>query len=164
MPASWARCRTHVRLAYSRYGSDERGDFTMHSTNYSDTFIAIAEDSTAAQGVPPPEKEDNPSVASRTWRMIFEQPHVHTSDDVIFSVWADRQGIPESNRAVAREQFFSKGRACLRASDLGKKYGWGIHHDHDGRVAVYGRETDEYREFVATGEVTTLTSMRSSRG
>ena len=136
----------------------------MHSTKYSDTFIEIADDSTAVQGVPPPEKEDNPSVASRTWRMIFEQPYAHTSDDVIFSVWADRQGIPASNRAAAREEFFSNGRACLRAPDLGKKYGWGIHYNEDGRVAAYGRETDAYRAFAEAGELKVLKAMRSSRG
>ncbi len=136
----------------------------MHSTNYSDTFIVIADDSTATQGLPPPEKVDNPSVASRTWRVISAHPYVYTSDDVIFSVWADRQGLPERDRAAAREEFFSKGRACLRASDLGKKYGWGVHHDRDGRVALYGRETDAYRAFAEAGEVTILKAMRSSRG
>ncbi len=135
----------------------------MHTTNYSDTFIAIADDSAATMGVPPPENEANPSVASRTWRMISEQPYVHTSDDVIFSVWADRQGIPEHERGVAREAFFAKGRACLRASDLGKKYGWGIHHDREWRVAVYGRETEEYQAMAADGELTVLKAMRSTR-
>ena len=135
----------------------------MHSTNYSDTFIVIADDSAAAQGVPPPEKSDNPSVASRTWRAIAEHPYEYTSDDVIFTVWADRQGIPEGDRDAAREEFFAKGRACLRASDLGKKYGWGIHHDGEGRVAVYGRETEEYRALASGGELTVLKAMRSTR-
>ncbi len=135
----------------------------MHSTNYENTFIRIAEDSTATMGVAPPEKEDNPSVASRTWRAIAEHPYEHTSDDVIFAVWADRLGIAEEDRDAARAEFFSKGRACLRASDLGKKYGWGIHHDREGRVAAYGCESDEYREFVTGGDLTVLKAMRSSR-
>ncbi len=29
------------------------------------------------------------------------------------------------------QTFFSKGQPCLRASDLGKKYGWGIHSDSE---------------------------------
>ncbi len=135
----------------------------MHTTNYSDTFITIAEDSTATMGVAPPEKPENPSVTSRTWRLIAERPYENTSDDVIFTVWADRQDIPEGDRAAARKEFFSKGRPCLRASDLGKKYGWGIHHDPQGRVALYGRETEEYRALASAGELTVVKAMRSSR-
>jgi hypothetical protein len=136
----------------------------MHSTNYEEAFIAIADDSVAELGIAPPEKSDNPSVASRTWRMIAENPYAYTSDDVIFAVWADRQGIPDSERADAREEFFTKGRACLRASDLGKKYGWGIHHDERGRVALYGVESDEYRDFAGSSSVKVVKAMRSSRG
>lgn len=135
----------------------------MHSTNYQGTLIAIAEDSSAERGVVPPEKAENPSVASRTWRMIAEHPYEYTSDDVIFAVWADRQGIAEEDREAAREKFFSKGRACLRASDLGKKYGWGIHHDGEGRVALVGVESDEYREFLESEDVKVVKAMRSSR-
>jgi hypothetical protein len=135
----------------------------VHSTNYANTFIAVADDATAVCGVPPPEKESNPSVASRTWRKISENPYAYTSDDVIFDVWADRQGIADEERARAREQFFSRGQPCLRASDLGKKYGWGIHHDAEGRVALYGVESDEYRSFVDGGNVKVVKAMRSSR-
>jgi hypothetical protein len=135
----------------------------MHSTNYQGTLIAIAEDSSAERGTMPPEKAENPSVASRTWRMIADHPYEYTSDDVIFTVWADRQGIAEEDREVAREEFFSRGRACLRASDLGKKYGWGIHHDTEGRVAVFGVESDEYRAFIESGDVQVVKAMRSSR-
>ena len=135
----------------------------MHSTNYTGTFIAIADDSTAEQGIAPPEKADNPSIASRTWRMIAEAPYAHTSDDVIFTVWADRQGIPDAERDAAREEFFARGRPCLRASDLGKKYGWGIHHDPEGRIAVYGVETDDYRAFIAADDMTVVKAMRASR-
>jgi hypothetical protein len=135
----------------------------MHSTNYQGTLIAIAEDSSADRGTMPPEKAENPSVASRTWRMIADHPYEYTSDDVIFTVWADRQGIAEEDREAARAEFFSRGRACLRASDLGKKYGWGIHHDTEGRVAVFGVESDEYRAFIESGDVQVVKAMRSSR-
>ena len=135
----------------------------MHSTNYQNTLIAIADDSAAAKGIAPPERADNPSIASRTWRMIAEAPYAHTSDDVIFTVWADRKGIPEGERAEARDAFFSKGQPCLRGSDLGKKYGWGIHHDVDGRIAVYGVETNDYRALLAADNVTVVKAMCSSR-
>jgi hypothetical protein len=135
----------------------------MHTTNYTNTLIAVAEDSTAECGIMPPEKEGNPSIASRIWRMISEHPYTYTSDDVIFTVWADRKEIPEGEREAARAEFFSKGQACLRASDLGKKYGWGIHHDARGRVALHGVESDRYRALAEDDGVTVVRAMRTSR-
>lgn len=120
----------------------------MHSTDYADVFIAIAPDSDAERGTAPRETA-TPSVAFRAFRMIHENPYRYTSDDVIFTVHADRNGIPAADRAAARAAYFSKGQACLRSSDLGKRYGWGVHSDAQGRVALYGVETSEYREFVS---------------
>lgn len=141
----------------------------MHTTNYVDTFIAVADDCPVDQGMVPPETA-SPSVALRTYQMIVARPYGYTSDDVIFSVWADRNGVPESERAAARAEFFSKGQPCLRSSPLGKRYGWGVHCDSAGRVALYGRETEAYQGFVRgdapsdSGRAVTLTkAMRSSR-
>ncbi len=120
----------------------------VHTTNYFDAFIAVAPDSEAVRGTVPKETA-SPSVALRTFRMIHEHPYHYTSDDVIFTVHADRNAIPPAQRATAREAFFAKGQPCLRASDLGKKYGWGIHSDAQGRVALYGIETDAYEEFAS---------------
>ena len=141
----------------------------MGTTNYFDTLIAIADDCRATRGLVPPETA-NPSIAFRTWQLISENPYRYTSDEVIFAVHADRHGIADAERPAAREQFFSKGRPCLRASDLGKKYGWGIHSDEQGRVALYGVGSPEYRALVAGerldggGTGTTVTkAMRSKR-
>lgn len=141
----------------------------MGSTNYYDTFIAVAPDSTAVAGMEPGERA-TPSVAALTYRMISGHPYTYTSDDVQFTVFADRRGIADADRAASRQQFFSKGQPCLRASDLGKKFGWGIHHDGEGKVALYGVESEEYRQFL-TGErqtsdggpIPVKNAMRSSR-
>lgn len=139
-----------------------------HTTNYADTFITVAPD-TAASGPTEPPVAENPSVAARTYAMIAAAPYEHTSDDVIFTVWADRRGITPEGRAAAREEFFSKGQACMRASDLGKRYGWGVHSDAEGRIALYPLGSEEY-ETLASGSsltdgstVTVKAAMRSSR-
>lgn len=121
----------------------------MGTTNYYNTFIAVAPDSAARCGIEPPGRPEKPSVAARTFRMIASAPYRHTSDDVIFTVYADRNGIAEADRPSAREQFFSKGQPCLRSSDLGKRYGWGIHSDADGRVALCAVDSPEYECFVS---------------
>lgn len=138
------------------------GKVGKHSTNYTRTLTAAADDG-AERGTVPPFKPENPSIAWRTWAMIADAPYVHTSDDVIFGVWADRQGIPEAERDAARAAFFAQGRACLRASDLGKRYGWGIHHDDQGRIALYGVETEAYRRLLHDPAVEVTRAMRRSR-
>ena len=139
----------------------------MHSTNYFDTFIAVADDSAAVVGTEPPSRE-SPSIAELTYRMIAESPYSFTSDDVIFSVWADRRGIAEDARTEARAEFFSKGQPCMRSSDLGKRYGWGVHSDAEGRVAIVGVDSVEYAVLASgstpDGEPVTVTkAMRSKR-
>lgn len=143
---------------------------TEHTTNYTNTLITIAPDSSATVGVEPPHKAENPSIAWRTWQMISANPYRYTSDDVIFGVYADRNAIAEADRPVARARFFSKGQPCLRSSDLGKKYGWGIHANEESRIALCGVESPEYAAFVtgetrtASGEPNTVRpAMRSSR-
>ncbi|WP_281279667.1 DUF6157 family protein [Paenibacillus lentus] len=64
------------------------------------------------------------------------------------------------------DALFSKAHACLRASQFPKKYGFGIHYDAEGRIAIYGMETPEYERFVQSGDELTLllNRMRSRRG
>ena len=136
-----------------------------HTTNYYDAFIAVAPDSSAPGGVEPPSAT---TIAGRTFELIADAPYDRTSDDVIFTVWAERNGVAADQRDAAREQFFSVGRACLRSSDLGKRYGWGLHFDAEGRVALVASRTPEYEQLASgTGPdgrpVTVIHAMRSAR-
>lgn len=158
----------HPQIRAQLYGSGVTvHSGIMHTTNYFDTLIAVAEDSVAREGTVPPSRE-NPSIAELTYRMIAENPYVFTSDDVIFTVWADRKGVPPADRDEARAEFFSKGQPCLRSSDLGKRSGWGVHSDADGRVAIVAVDSDEYAELASGAsadgaEVTVTRAMRSRR-
>src|SRR5215469_14567561 len=105
----------------------------MEKVDYFDTFITVAPDCAAKRGTPPPIKEGNPSVAARQYLMLADHPYEFTSGDVIFTVFADRKDIPDADRTAAREEFYSRSQACLRGSDLAKRYGWGIHADAEGR-------------------------------
>jgi hypothetical protein len=134
----------------------------MHSTNYTATFIEVAEDCKAATGTVPPEKPE-PTVARMQFELISAAPYRYTSDEVLFAVYAARNGIAPEELEARRAAFFSKSQACLRASPLAKSYGWGIHHDHEGRVALYARGSEEYEQLRADGSLKQLRAMRSSR-
>lgn len=95
--------------------------------------------------------------------MLYENPYKYTSDDVLFTVYADRNAIPENERPEAREQFFSKGQACFRASPLTKRYGWGVHHNAEGQIAIYPVESEAYKKYAADASLNVVKAMRSSK-
>ncbi len=135
----------------------------QHSTNYFDTFIEVAEDTKATLGTIPPSKGDKKTVAEMQHGIISENPYRYTSDDVFFQVFADRNEVPETEQKQAREQFFSKGQPCFRASPLTKTYGFGVHSNSEGKIAIYGMETDEYQRFLNDNNVKKVKAMKSSR-
>jgi Family of unknown function (DUF6157) len=118
----------------------------LHTTNYTDTFIEIADDCPIAKGEMPPLKGDAKTVANIQFELISKNPYKFTSDDVLFQVFADRNDLIKSEYKEARDQYFSKGQPCFRASPLTKRYGWGVHNDKDGKIAIYGAETSAYQK------------------
>lgn len=135
----------------------------MGSTNYTSTFIQIADDCPVRAAERPPVDGKAPTVAALQHALISAHPYQFTSDDVLFEVYATRHAIPAEARGEAREKFFAKGQACLRSSPLGKRYGWGIHHDAHSRIALVPFGSDEYRSLAADSSVKQLKAMRSKR-
>lgn len=131
------------------------------TTNYHRTFITISPDSKALAGTPPAKPG---SVADLQHRLLTERPYALTSDELLFEVHAIRVGIAATDREAARAAFLAKPHACLRASPLVKTHGFGLHHDAQGRVALYGRETDAYRELSGRGDLNVVPGMRAARG
>ena len=131
--------------------------------NYFDTLIAIADDSPVQEPVVPPRNDAKPTIAAEQYRLLADRPYELTSEDVLFIVHADKNGIPENERGAARAEYFSKSRACLRTSPLAKKFGWGLHSDAQGRLALVGAGTDRYRSLSDDPAVKVVKAMRSSR-
>lgn len=134
-----------------------------HTTNYQNTFIEVAEDSPASHGEVPPVKNDIRTVASMQYDMICKNPYKYTSDDVLFHVHAERKDLTPDELEAARIEFFSKGQACMRASPLTKRYGWGVHHNENGKIAIYPAESEEYERLVHDKNLKIVKAMKSSR-
>ncbi len=133
------------------------------TTNYYDTFIEVAEDCPVTSAEVPAARGDSRTVAVMQFEKIAENPYRFTSDEIVFDIYADRAGIPAEQRDAERERYFSKGQPCLRSSPLGKRYGWGTHHDAEGRVAVVPLGSVEYAAFRDSSEVAHTRAMRSKR-
>ncbi|HRN54852.1 MAG TPA: DUF6157 family protein [Agriterribacter sp.] len=134
-----------------------------HSTNYFDTFIEVAEDTRVSRGTKPPSKDGIKTIAAMQYELIAENPYQYTSDDIIFQVFADRNDLTKPEYKQARELFFSKGQPCLRTSPLTKTYGFGVHSDSNGKVALYGMETTGYSKFLADKKIKKVKAMKSRR-
>lgn len=135
----------------------------MHTTNYINAFIAVAEDCPAIQGEVPVKKKDEETVATLHFQLVKDNPYTYTSDDVIFLSHAKKKGIKKVDMKAARETFFSKGQPCLRCSPLGKRYGWGIHSDSKGRIALFSIESKEYKSFMRDKTLKQLKAMRNKK-
>ena len=135
----------------------------IHTTNYFNTFIEIADDCPTEVGEMPPIKQEAKTVANIQFEMVSKNPYKFTSDDVLFQVFAIRKDLTKSEYKEAREQFFSKGQPCFRASPLTKRYGWGVHYDKEGRMAIYSAESAEYRKLVKDKTLKVLKAMKTNK-
>lgn len=135
----------------------------MKTTNYYNTFIEVAEDCPIKKAETPPQKNDAKTAAIMQFEMIGGKPYQYSSDDVIFSVYAAKNNIGKKEFDKEREKFFSKGQPCLRSSPLTKRYGWGVHSNEEGKIAIYAVETEEYKKLSKDKHVSHVKAMRSKR-
>lgn len=135
----------------------------IHTTNYFNTFIEVAEDTKVACGTKPPSKADKKTIAEMQYALLAENPYKFTSDEVLFQVFADRNDLTQAEYDQARKQFFSKGQPCFRTSPLTKTYGFGIHADSNGKVALIGMETEQYENFQNDPTIKKVKAMRTTK-
>jgi hypothetical protein len=132
------------------------------------TFVTVAADCPVEAAETPPRKDENPSVAALQFELLQARPYELTLEDLIYEVHRRREH-PGKLTAVQAKQIrtvlFSKSHPCMRASPLPKRYGWGVHHDAQGRLAIYARESKDYARY-STGkvrDVQIVAAMRSKR-
>lgn len=135
----------------------------IHTTNYFNTFIEVAEDCPLEEGQMPFSKVNKMTIAEQQFDMISKNPYSYSSDDVLFLIFAERKGLLNSELQEQRELFFSKGQACFRASPLSKRYGFGFHFNQDGKVAIFPKGSQEYHHFLKDSNTKKVKAMRSRK-
>ncbi len=127
-----------------------------HSSNYHNTFISVAKDCNLHTAQAPPQKLPK-TQAQMQYEMLIYNPYVYTSDDVLYETQGKVKGI-------SRADFFAKARACMRASALPKHYGWGLHYNEAGKIALYAMESEAYKRLQTDSSIQQLFAMRSGKG
>ncbi|EUJ22521.1 hypothetical protein PGRAN_12876 [Listeria grandensis FSL F6-0971] len=131
--------------------------------NYYNTFILIAEDSSADHGEIPQTKRVTKTIGEIQFELLNGHDYEYTQEQVLFETHMRHKGISEANRAEERNAFFAKNQACMRTSPLGKRYGWGLHFNEDGYVKLVAVDSPEYRNLAGKEEITITHAMKSKR-
>ena len=135
--------------------------------NYFNTFIQVAADAKATSGIAPKASGKVKTIAQLEYELVSSRPYVHTQEDVQFHVHAQRTGLRPTelkrSEAKLREAFFSKPMACMRTSALAKTYGWGLHFNSKGHVALLSVGTPEYEKFANDKSIKHTRAMSSKR-
>jgi len=134
--------------------------------NYINTFIAVSPDTKAKVGSVPLARGKR-SIAQIEYELISSHPYKFTQEEVQFAVHVERTGIAPAQLKAKRSKlwsdFFSKPTACMRTSPLARSYGWGLHFDREGKVALVPMESPKYRKLSASPSIEQTRAMRSKR-
>ncbi|MFM9276673.1 DUF6157 family protein [Paenibacillus jiagnxiensis] len=137
--------------------------------NYYNTFITVSSDCPVMEGTIPQERAGKPTKAGIEYELAARQPYFYTQEELLYQVYIRHKEIPEEELerqgAVIRGAFFGKSQACLRASMLPKKFGWGIHFNAEGKLAMVPMESEQYRSYVEGEheEIKVIPAMRNAR-
>ncbi len=136
---------------------------------YTNTFIQVAPDCPATTGEVPVARGEAQSVPAIQYDLLSRHPYRFIQDELIFEVHVRHKGIPKEEvprrRSAIWKELFQKPHPCLRASMLPKRYGWGVHYDHKGRIALWAVDSKEYARFASgkSGGPQLLFAMRNKR-
>ena len=127
----------------------------MTTTNLPNTFIAVSDDCPVFVAEIPPAREPK-SIPQMEYEMLIDNPYKYTSDDVLYVANGERRG-------VSREEYFARIQPDFRLSPLVKRYGWGVHIDNEGKIALYPVGSGEYEMYTSDTSLRQLKGNRSYR-
>lgn len=125
------------------------------TTNLPNTFISVADDCPVFMAEVPPKREPK-TIPQIEYEIVIKNPYKYTSDDVLYAANGERRG-------VTRENYFARIQPDFRLSPLVKRYGWGVHIDGNGKIALYALGSEEYEIFANDTSLRQLKGNRSHR-
>jgi Family of unknown function (DUF6157) len=131
--------------------------------NYYDTLIEVADDCPATAARVPQAQRAKKTKAVVEYELLAKHPYTFTEEDIAFQVYAVLHDIPTAIWPAERTRFLSKGHPHLRVSALSKRYGWGIHNNAEGKIALIAVESSQYKQLLNDTRTTKIKAFRSSR-
>jgi len=135
--------------------------------SYINTFIKVSADCPVGESEIPVAKSDKKPAHLIQYELLKENPYRFGHEELVFEVFVRQKEIPaavlETDAEKIKEELFSKGHPCLRASALIKRYGFGAHYNEQGKIAIYPMESADYQSFIADKDIQLLAGMRAKR-
>jgi hypothetical protein len=135
--------------------------------SYINSFIAISEDSSVEHSIIPQPRGERIPIHLLQYNLLSQHPYLYDHFSLIFEIFLIQKGVsPQINEEERKQlwnELFSKGHPCMRASALVKQYGFGVHYDKNGKMALFPVESDEYKQFLADPAIHKINGMRKSR-
>ena len=131
--------------------------------NYYNTLIEVADDCPTRRAQVPHARDGKKTKAVVEYEILVKHPYSHTEEDIAFETYAVVHDIPKEIWPKERKKFLSKGHPHLRVSPLAKRYGWGIHNDAAGKIALIAVESSGYKQLLVDPQTTKVKAFRSTR-
>jgi uncharacterized protein DUF6157 len=131
--------------------------------NYYDTLVEVADDCPVSAAQVPQVRGGKKTKAVVEYELLVDHPYTYTEEDIAFEVYAVLHDIPKAKWPTERKKFLSKGHPHLRVSALAKRYGWGIHNNAEGKLALIAVESPEYKRLLKDPRTTKVKAFRSTR-
>lgn len=122
------------------------------------TFILVAEDCPAAGSIPP-FKAGKPTTARLQYELLTQHPYEYDLNELNFAVHCLMNEC-EPTQAY-KDEFMSRSHPCLRTSPLTRVYGWGVHYDWAGRIAIYPANAMAYQKLIRDPSLTVQRALRN---
>jgi hypothetical protein len=131
--------------------------------NYYDTLVEVADDCPVSAAQVPQGRGGRKTKAAVEYELLIGHPYTYTEEDIAFEVYAVLHDIPKATWPSERRKFLSKQHPHLRVSALAKRYGWGIHNNAEGKIALIAAESPEYKRLLKDPRTTKVKAFRSAR-
>lgn len=114
-------------------------------------LIQIADDSPVESSREPHDTDTNKTVARVYYETLMENPYKYNEHELRYEVFVVRRNRPD----------LKIDRYSIRRIDLVKKYGWGIHRNSDGKLALVACDSERYKQLLADSSVKKSKASRS---
>ena len=104
------------------------------STN--EVLIKVAEDTPVDHAIDPPDRDLNKSIARITFEVLIENPYRYSEMELFNEVHFVRR-----NRRDLKINSYS-----IKRSRLCQEFGWGIHRNKEGKLALIAMDSDKYQK------------------
>lgn len=120
-----------------RTGKESTG--TVASTSPLEELIEVAADSSATRSEEPHDGGTAKTIARISYEVLTESPYKFSEREFYHEVHVVRRKRPD-----LRIKNYN-----IKRSPLVKNYGWGIHRNSDGKLALIARESNRYEDLFA---------------